>query len=240
MPEDDEVPPERVLMCAADWKDPDCRKVISEFHKDGLDSEILDVDQDLQGFEKVWGDKGPAKFQSEYHKEGAPYLDKDGLNDYVPEGPVVPTGRSPKDALLDRKLDVGTVEVITYALFRAIFGYGVNIPIKRPGMVDMDVTIKGKDININTNDFYFNVPDRGHRAASLASFSRAASSAAAFRAARRALVACLDLERSFRNSLSACRRCTLNPLSTPRPSSMIGVPWWEYTTLQTTRSGTLK
>jgi len=159
MPEDDEVPPERVLMCAADWKDPDCRKVISEFHKDGLDSEILDVDQDLQGFEKVWGDKGPAKFQSEYHKEGAPYLDKDGLNDYVPEGPVVPTGRSPKDALLDRKLDVGTVEVITYALFRAIFGYGVNIPIKRPGMVDMDVTIKGKDININTNDFYFNVPD---------------------------------------------------------------------------------
>ncbi|KAF5050137.1 hypothetical protein DSECCO2_432500 [anaerobic digester metagenome] len=61
--------------------------------------------------------------------------------------------------MLDRKLDVGTVEVITYALFRAIFGYGVNIPIKRPGVVDMDVTIKGKDININTNDFYFNVPD---------------------------------------------------------------------------------
>lgn len=159
MPEEEEAPRERVLMCAADWKDPDCRKVISEFHKDGIDSEIMDVDQDLRGFEEKWGDQGPAKFHSEYHKEGAPYLERDGLDDYVPPEPVVRTGRSPKDAILDRKLDVGTVEVITYALFRAVFGYGVNIPIKRPGVVDMDVTIKGKDININTNDFYFNVPD---------------------------------------------------------------------------------
>ncbi len=159
MPDEEEAPRERVLMCAADWKDPDCRTVISEFHKEGIDTEILDVDQDLRGFENKWGDQGPAKFYSEYHKEGAPYLEKDGLNDYVPTGPIERTGRSPKDAVLDRKLDVGTVEVITYALFRAIFGYGVNIPIKRPGVVDMDVTIKGKDININTNDFYFNVPD---------------------------------------------------------------------------------
>jgi len=159
MPDDEEAPRERVLMCAADWKDPDCRKIISEFHKEGIYSEILDVDQDLQGFEEAWGEKGPAKFQSEYHKEGAPYLEKDGLNDYVPAGPVERTGRSAKEAVLDRKLDVGTVEVITYALFRAIFGYGVNIPIKRPGIVDMDVTIKGKDINVNTNDFYFNIPD---------------------------------------------------------------------------------
>jgi len=111
------------------------------------------------GFEEVWGENGPVKFQSEYHKEGAPYLEKDGLNDYVPAGPVDRSGRSPKDAVLNRKLDVGTVEVITYALFRAVFGYGVNIPIKRPGMVDMDVTIKGKDINVNTSEFFFNVPD---------------------------------------------------------------------------------
>ncbi len=159
MPEDEERPRERVLICAADWKDPDCRQIISEFHKDGIDTEILDVDQDLQGFEKAWGNKGQAKFQSEYHKEGAPYLDNDGLNAYFPTGPIERTGRSPKDAVLNRKLDVGTVEVITYALFRAIFGYGVNIPIKRPGVVDMDVTVKGKDIKINTNDFFFNIPD---------------------------------------------------------------------------------
>lgn len=159
MPEEEEAPRERVLMCAADWKDPDCRTIISEFHKEGIDSEILDVDQDLQGFERKWGDQGPAKFHSEYHKEGVPFLENDGLNDYVPVGPVERTGRSPKDAVLNRKLDAGTVEVITYALFRAIFGYGVNIPIKRPGLVDMDVTIKGKDINVNTNELFMNLPD---------------------------------------------------------------------------------
>jgi len=159
MPEDEEAPRERVLMCAADWKDPDCREIISEFHKNGIDTEILDVDQDLQGFERSWGEKGPAKFQGEYHKDGAPYLDEDGLNAYFPTGPIESTGRSPKDAMLNRKLDMGTVEVITYALFRAVFGYGVNIPIKRPGVVDLDVAVKGKDINVNTNDIFFNVPD---------------------------------------------------------------------------------
>ena len=54
MPDEDEAPRERVLMCAADWKDPDCRQIISEFHKDGIDTES-DVDQDMQGFEKACG-----------------------------------------------------------------------------------------------------------------------------------------------------------------------------------------
>jgi len=64
MQDDEEAPRERVLMCAADWKDPDCRTIISEFHKEGIGSEIMDVDQDLQGFEEVWGENGPVKFQS--------------------------------------------------------------------------------------------------------------------------------------------------------------------------------
>jgi hypothetical protein len=158
--EAEEKPRERVLMCAADWKDPDCRTILGEFHKEGLSSEILEVDQDLEGFEKAWGDQGPAKFYSEYHKEGAPYLDRDGLSDHVPlpadpERPARPRTEAP----LDRKLDMGTVEVISYALFRAIFGYGVNIPLKRPGLVDMDVSVKGRDININSNEFFFAVPD---------------------------------------------------------------------------------
>lgn len=156
----EEGPRERVLMCAADWKDPDCRTVIDEFHKDGLSSEILEVDSDLDGFEKNWGDKGPAKFVSEYHKEGAPDLEKDGLGDYVPQpGQEGRTKRSPQDFTLNRTIDLGTAEVLTYALFRAVFGYGVNIPIKREGVVDMDITVKGRDVVIDTHEFFFNVPD---------------------------------------------------------------------------------
>lgn len=156
----EEGPRERVLMCAADWKDPDCRTVIDEFHKEGLASEILEVDTDLEGFEKAWGDKGAAKFVSEYHKEGAPDLEQDGLGSYAP--PPRQEGspkRSPKDFTLNRTLDLGTAEILAYALFRTVFGYGVNIPIKREGIVDMDITVKGRDVTIETHEFYFNVPD---------------------------------------------------------------------------------
>ncbi|MCX6650845.1 MAG: hypothetical protein NT131_04210 [Methanomassiliicoccales archaeon] len=154
----EEGPRERVLMCAADWKDPDCRTIIDEFHKDGLGSEILEVDQDLAGFEKAWGDKGPAKFVSEYHKEGAPNLEKYGLGDHVPTpGQEERPKRSP--LTFNRTIDLGTAELLTYALFRAVFGYGVNIPIKKEGVVNMDVTIKGRDVTIDTHEFYLMVPD---------------------------------------------------------------------------------
>lgn len=161
MPEEKEdAPRQRVLMCAADWKDPECRRVISEYHKEGLDTEILDVDQDLQLFENKWGDAGPAKFHSEYHKEGAPFLENEGLDDYVPSSEPTKRREPPANRpALDRKIDMGTVEVIAYALFRAVFGHGVKVPIRRPGVVDMDITIKGKDVIVNTNDFYFNLPD---------------------------------------------------------------------------------
>lgn len=148
-----------MLLCAADWKDPDCRKVVSEFHKDGKASEILDVDQDLDGFEKAWGDKGAAKFVGEYHKEGAPNLDEDGLGSYVPPPQEAAEPHERRNFSLNRNIDMGTVEVITYALFRAVFGYGVNVPIKREGMINADLSVKGKDITIDTKEFYFAVPD---------------------------------------------------------------------------------
>jgi hypothetical protein len=150
---------ERVLLCAADWKDPDCRKVIGEYHKDGKGSEIMDVDQDLDGFEKAWGDKGAAKFMSEYHKEGAPNLEEGGLGSYVPPPTEPGEPHERRDFSLSRNIDMGTVEVMTYALFRAVFGYGVNVPIKREGLVNMDISVKGKDVQIDTKEFYFAVPD---------------------------------------------------------------------------------
>lgn len=150
---------ERVLLCAVDWKDPECRKVISEFHKDGKESDIMDVDQDLDGFEKAWGDKGAAKFKSEYHKEGAPDLEQDGLGSYIPPPAKAGEPHERRDFSLNRDLDLGTVEVISYAMFRAIFGHGINIPIKHKGMIDLDLTVKGKDIHIDTKQFFFAVPD---------------------------------------------------------------------------------
>ena len=49
--------------------------------------------------------------------------------------------------------------MVSYALFRVVFSQGLSIPIKREGMVDMDVTVQGKEITINTNQLFFSVPE---------------------------------------------------------------------------------
>ncbi|HUT27783.1 MAG TPA: hypothetical protein VMW85_07050 [Methanomassiliicoccales archaeon] len=166
---------DRVLLCPEEWTDPECRKVVGEYHK-GLSDETSGIDADMKAFENIWTAKGRSKVDSEYHKEGAPFMgwSEDG------DRPMPPSSRTPEEYQrimkergvserepgegympinLDRNIDVGTVEVITYALFRAVFGKGVSIPIKREGMMDMDVVVRGKDVILNTNQFFFVVPD---------------------------------------------------------------------------------
>ncbi len=58
-----------------------------------------------------------------------------------------------------RQLDVNTLEVIAYAIVRGLFGYGVRVPIKKDGIVDMEVVIRGKDFIINTRQLYFEIPE---------------------------------------------------------------------------------
>lgn len=60
---------------------------------------------------------------------------------------------------IERPIDISALEVITYAFFRVAFGKGVRIPIKREGVVDMDITIRGKEINVNMNQMYFSLPE---------------------------------------------------------------------------------
>jgi hypothetical protein len=187
----------RDLVCPEEWKDPEGRKIITEFHKEGLPKELVGVDADLETFERYWKKKGGSvKVKGEYHKEGAPFLDSRPLEDISSEtkesfevtveanppvkentveeptkqppanptppaevpNPVAPDGSAPQNNVR-RQIDMGLIEMISYALFRVAFRNGVNIPIKRDGVIDMDVTVKGKEITINTNQLYFSVPE---------------------------------------------------------------------------------
>jgi hypothetical protein len=66
---------DRPLMCEEDWKDPQGAKVLGEYHKDeGMVDEKL-IEEDLDAFERYWKKKESINFQTEYHKEGAPYLE---------------------------------------------------------------------------------------------------------------------------------------------------------------------
>jgi hypothetical protein len=166
---------EHVIMCPADWSDPEYRRILGEFHK-GQPEDLTSLDSEMKAFENVWTAQSRPKLAGEYHKEGAPFLgwseqgtvplppSAQSTEDYhkmlkekgVPES-------APKEASepmnIRRSIDLGTVEIITYAMFRTIFGRGVKVPIKREGMMDMDVIVRGKDIILNTNQLFFVVPD---------------------------------------------------------------------------------
>ena len=63
-----------------EWKDPASRKVLTEYHKEGLPKQQLGVDADLENFEKYWKKKGTSiKVKGEYHKDGAPFLERDAV-----------------------------------------------------------------------------------------------------------------------------------------------------------------
>lgn len=147
----------RIRAWAIDRQDPDVSTGLDQSERTEMSAEILDVDGDLKAFAGFRGDRGSTKFLGEYHKEGAPDLDKEGLSDYVPppSGPKVPREKSN----MVPHIDSGTVEVLSYALFRLVFGEGVKVPIRREGSVDMDVTVLGRDITINTKELFFEVPE---------------------------------------------------------------------------------
>ena len=175
----------RILLNEDEWQDPACRVVIGENYKEGLKKPPQHIESDLDAFDKAWEEKGRKNVQAEYHKENAPHLEGssewEGQKPRNIEGseslPTMPRSIQPSiidvpvakvkqrqkperdKEPLDRTIDVAGIEVITYALFRFIFGTGVHIPIKREGMVDMDVTIKRKDIIVNTNQFFVNIPE---------------------------------------------------------------------------------
>ncbi len=69
------------------------------------------------------------------------------------------TGRSLGKAPKTRSvIDISTLEVLGYTVFRAMFGQGVRVPLKIEGSMDMDIAVKDTNVIINTNDVTFEPP----------------------------------------------------------------------------------
>ncbi|MDD1768884.1 MAG: hypothetical protein LUQ55_02745, partial [Methanomassiliicoccales archaeon] len=188
---------DRTLLCPEEWCDPAGRKVLCEFHKEGLPDGAANIEADLESFERLWKAKGSTSVHGEYHKKGAPFLERGTGSSLAGqrtieasklaeedvkearEGRGEPGGTSegigrmkeggisesehatPKEEPpgLHRPINMSTLEVISYALFRFAFGKGVRIPIKREGMIDMDITVKGKEIVVNSSQIFFTFPE---------------------------------------------------------------------------------
>ncbi|MCJ7696828.1 MAG: hypothetical protein MUO73_00650 [Thermoplasmata archaeon] len=120
---------EHVLIDPEEWKDHDGQRVIAEYHKKDL----------------------PAS-QAENEMQ-------DETNDEKKSSDTETTGDSSEQKLLiSRILDISTLEVITYAFFRAMFGKGIRVPLKLKGVIDMDIAVENNDVILNTNDVSFVPP----------------------------------------------------------------------------------
>jgi hypothetical protein len=117
-----------VLIDPEEWKDSDGRRVIAEYHKTDTESQVENEKQDETNDEKKSSSTDTADDSSE------------------------------KQSFTSRILDISTVEVITYAFFRAMFGKHIHIPLKREGVIDMDITVEDNDVILNTNDVSFAPP----------------------------------------------------------------------------------
>jgi hypothetical protein len=120
---------EHVLIDPEGWKDSNGQRVIAEYHKKDTVSQAENEMQDEMNDDKKSSDTETAGDSSEQK-----------LN-------------------ISRILDISTVEVITYAIFRAIFGKRIHIPLKREGSMDMDIAVENNDIIVNTNDVSFLPPE---------------------------------------------------------------------------------
>jgi hypothetical protein len=120
---------EHVLIDPEEWKDRDGQRVIAEYHK-----------------KDIPGTQAQNKIQ-------------DKMNDDEKSSDTETTAVSSEQKTgISRILDISTVEVITYAFFRAMFGKGIHIPLKKEGVIDMDITVDNNDVILNTNDVSFVPP----------------------------------------------------------------------------------
>ncbi|MCI4319522.1 MAG: hypothetical protein L3K23_05245 [Thermoplasmata archaeon] len=74
------------------------------------------------------------------------------MND-LPKTPEVPPVSPGKKAI-----NTGTVELLTGALFRTIFGKGIHVPIKMSGVLDLDVLVRENDVFVNANQVLVELP----------------------------------------------------------------------------------
>jgi len=57
-----------------------------------------------------------------------------------------------------QKSDLSVAEELAYFVIKRVFREGIRIPIRKEGMADFDVIIKGKEIVIDVNRLFFDTP----------------------------------------------------------------------------------
>jgi hypothetical protein len=70
--------------------------------------------------------------------------------------------RPPRTSLaapIEKTLDSKTLELLALASFRSIFGQGVVVPLRKEGMMDMDLVIRDSNVLLNMNSIQAHAPE---------------------------------------------------------------------------------
>lgn len=69
-----------------------------------------------------------------------------------------PHPRSHPAELLGKTLDSRTIEVLASTVFRTIFRDGLRVPLKVPGLIDLDVAVQDNNVLLNLNQVQASIP----------------------------------------------------------------------------------
>jgi len=144
------------------WKNKGAINFESEYHKEG--APYMEAPSQWDGHRPRLGEIPDAAAEEEA-KKGREKARRIVFGTEIGEEKKGPTlseaaaqlGEAAKN--IGRQIDINALEVITYAAFRGLFGYGVRVPIKKDGVIDMELVVKGKDFIVNTRQLYFEIPE---------------------------------------------------------------------------------
>jgi hypothetical protein len=110
-----------------------------------------------QSTEQPAGETGSAQIVAEPSTMQPPSETRPTLTPVRPS--ELPKGTETKPLKISEVVDINSLEVMSYWIFRLAFGKELHIPIKKEGMADLDVHIHNKDVIVNTNQLYFVFPE---------------------------------------------------------------------------------
>ena len=107
-----------------------------------------------------WKDHDGQRVIAEHHMKDSASQDKNEMQDETNDEEKYSSSNTEDDSseqklFTSRIIDISTIELISYALFRAMFGKNIRIPLKREGVIDMDIAVENNNIILNTNDVAF-------------------------------------------------------------------------------------
>ena len=151
------------------WKGREGGKLQSEYHKEG--APYIEEPSEWDGHRTGANVRPPKKAAEPAAGAGSGSKVQTPVAPVRPAPPEVAAGRpdeagekaaapSGRRALppLERFIDLPSIELATYAMFRSLVGRGIRIPLKREGLIDMDIVVKDRDIVLNTNRLQLELP----------------------------------------------------------------------------------